>query len=129
MALTTYLGNKLLDHAIGKTAYVLPAPYVALFTVAPTIAGGGTECLYTGYTRISAPALFGAAASLSSTNTSAIIFPAKTAGTDETVAYWATFDASTAGNMLEFGTITASKLIQNGDIPSFAISALTRTVS
>jgi hypothetical protein len=37
------------------------------------------ECAYTGYARVSAPALFGAAASLSSSNTSAMQFPRRPA--------------------------------------------------
>lgn len=42
--LTNYLENKLLDHFLGTTAYTMPSPvYVALFTVAPGDAGGGTE--------------------------------------------------------------------------------------
>jgi hypothetical protein len=133
MSLTTYLGNKLLDHAAGRTSFTMPTAYLALFKTAPGISGSGTECAYTGYARqaigTGGASVFGAAASLSSSNTSAISFPTKTAGTDETVGYWATFDALTVGNMLEFGTITVSKLIADNDTPSFAIGQLTRTAS
>jgi hypothetical protein len=48
------------------------------------------------------------------------------------VAAWATFDASTVGNLLEFGNLTTTpvyKLIQDGDTPSFAASQFTRTAS
>ena len=32
MAFTTYLDQSLLQHAVGKTAYPMPANYAALFT-------------------------------------------------------------------------------------------------
>ena len=44
MAISDYLKNNLLDHFLGDNAYAVPANVeVALFTVAPTDAGGGTE--------------------------------------------------------------------------------------
>jgi hypothetical protein len=94
------------------------------------------ECAYTGYARVAlgtaGASLLSAAASGSQTNGSAIGFPTKSGGTDETVAAWATFDASTVGNLLEFGNLTTTpvyKLIQDGDTPSFAASQFTRTAS
>jgi hypothetical protein len=43
--LTNYLENKLIDHFLGTTSYTMPADvYVALFTVAPSDAAGGTSC-------------------------------------------------------------------------------------
>ncbi len=39
-----YLEDKVLDHVFGGNAYTAPATlYVALYTVAPTDTGGGTE--------------------------------------------------------------------------------------
>lgn len=130
MSLTTYLGNKLLDHIIGKTSFTMPDVFLALFKTQPTIAGGGTECAYTGYARIDvAGADFSAASALASTNANAFTFGTKTAGTDETVGWWATFDASSSGNMLEFGSMAVAKLIQNGDTPKIAAGDLDRTAS
>jgi hypothetical protein len=130
MSLTTYAGNKLLDHMIGKTSFTMPDVFLALFKTAPGVGGTGTECAYTGYARIDvAGADFSAASSLASTNANAFTFGTKTAGTDETVGWWATFDASTSGNMLEFGTMTASKLIANGDTPKINAGDLDRTAS
>ena len=41
---TDYLENKVLDHVVGKTSFTMPAVVaVALFTAAPSDAGGGTE--------------------------------------------------------------------------------------
>ena len=39
-----YLEDKVLDHVFGGNAYTAPGTlYVALYTVAPTDTGGGTE--------------------------------------------------------------------------------------
>src|SRR5260370_31619588 len=48
------LRTKILDKDFGGTNYTPPPIYyLALFTVAPTSAGGGTEMVYTGYARVS----------------------------------------------------------------------------
>jgi hypothetical protein len=130
MALTTYAANKLLDHMSGKTAYTMPDVFLALFTTAPNVSGGGTECVYTGYARKDVVAAdFSAAASGANTNANDVVFNAKTGGADETVTHWATFDAVTAGNMLEFGALTTSKLIQTGDSPRFLAGDFDRTAA
>jgi hypothetical protein len=74
------------------------------------------ECAYTGYARqVSAPALFAAAARRrSASNTSAVKFAKKTGGSDEVVAGWASFDALTSGNMLEFGMNTTGSGGEDG---------------
>lgn len=128
MALTTYASNKLLDHLSGKTSFTMPTVHVALYKTQPTIAGGGTECAYTGYARkTTAGADWNAAASKANSNATEFAFGTKTAGTDETVGWWATFDASTGGNMLEFGSMAASKTIANGDTPKIPAGDLDRT--
>lgn len=128
MALTTYASNKLLDHLSGKTSFTMPTVSVALFKTQPTIAGGGTECAYTGYARdTTAGADWSAAASKANSNATELNFGTKTAGTDETAGWWATFDAATSGNMLEFGSLAVAKLIQNGDTPKIAAGDLDRT--
>jgi hypothetical protein len=100
--MSDYLENKLLDHALGKTTYTMPTNHLALFTAAPTDAGGGTEVTGGSYARQNATTALGAASSGSSTTTSQITFPDATANWGEILA-WATFDASTAGNMLWWG--------------------------
>ena len=47
-----YLEDKVLDHVFGGNAYTAPGThYVALYTVAPTDTGGGTEVTGGSYTR------------------------------------------------------------------------------
>ena len=125
--ITTYLENKLLDHARGVTSYTMPATvYVALYTVAPTAAGGGTEAAYTGYSRVAAAGLMGAASAGSGANSGAITFPACTGGTS-TIVEAALVDASTAGNILLFGS--CSLAVSTGITPSFATGQLVVTLS
>lgn len=97
---TTYLANKDLEHNLGKTAFTMPTGcYLALFTVAPTIAGGGTEVTGSGYARQAVT--FGAAASGAIANDNLIAFPVVTSsGYTVKGLYAAIMDASTGGNML-----------------------------
>jgi hypothetical protein len=109
--LTNYLENKLLDHFLGTTAYTMPSPvYVALFTVAPSDAGGGTEVTGGSYARQTAT--FDAAASGATSNSGNIDFTGMPAATTVAIAL---FDASTSGNMLVHGTLTTNKQTDAGD--------------
>lgn len=123
---TTYLQNKVLDHVRGKTAYTMPTVSVALFTVAPTDAGGGTEAAYTGYARVTtAGADWTASSGINGANANAINFPACTAGTSTVVAF-GLYDAASAGNLLAWGTCSLS--VSSGITPSFAVAALNITL-
>ncbi len=123
---TTYLQNKVLDHVRGKTAYTMPAVWVALFTAAPTDAGGGTETVYTNYTRAATVgADWTASTGINGTNANAINFPACGA-TGATIVAFALMDAVTAGNMLAWGT--CSLTVSNAVTPSFAIGQLNITL-
>lgn len=109
--LTNYLENKLLDHFLGTTAYTMPTPvYVALFTVAPGDAGGGTEVTGGSYARQTAA--FTAASSGATSNSANIDFTGMPAATTVAIAL---FDASTSGNMLVHGTLTTNKQTDAGD--------------
>lgn len=109
--LTNYLENKLLDHFLGTTAYTMPTPvYVALFTVAPGDAGGGTEVTGGSYARQTAA--FTAASSGATSNSANIDFTGMPAATTVAIAI---FDASTSGNMLVHGTLTTNKQTDAGD--------------
>lgn len=109
--LSTYAANALLAHIFKGAAFNQPAGlYVALSTVNPGEDGSGlAEPVGGSYARVSAGA-FDAAASRASANTNNIVFPKATAGWG-TISHWALFDASTAGNMLAYGTFKDS----NGD--------------
>lgn len=127
MSKTDYLENALLNHMHGKTAYTMPTVYIALFTAAPSDAGGGTEATGGAYARVATTgATWNAAASGSASNASAITFPTASASWG-TVTHFAEMDAATAGNMLRWAALTTSKAIGSGDTASFAAGALVDT--
>lgn len=125
-----FLENKVLDHLLGATTYTPPATlYMGLFTANPSDSGGGTEVTGGSYARVSVTnntTNWPAASGGSKSNGTAITFPTATANWG-TVTAFGIFDASTAGNLLFWGTLTTSKAVDNGDTASFASGALTVT--
>ena len=125
-----YLENKILDHVLGGSDYTRPGTvYIALYTVAPTDAGGGTEVTGGSYARKDVtnnvtnwPAASGGAKS----NGTEITFVTATADWGTVVAF-AIFDTLTSGNMLYWATLTQNKLISNGDTAKFAIGDIDLT--
>jgi hypothetical protein len=112
MSFSNYLETKVLGHVFGGTAYTQPTKYIALYSSAPGEAGGGTEISGTNYVRQTAAfTVTGDTAS----NTAAIEFP--TAGSAwGTITHIGVMDASSSGNLLAYGTLTASKTIASGDV-------------
>jgi hypothetical protein len=109
--LSNYLENKLIDHFLGTTTYTKPsAVYVALYTVAPNDAGGGTEVTGGSYARQTAT--FTAASSGATSNDANIDFTGMPAAT---VVAIGVFDALTSGNLLLHGTLTTNKTTDAGD--------------
>jgi hypothetical protein len=132
-AMSDYLEGELRKHIFRTGSFTKPTGlWVALFTSAPSDAGGGTEVSGGSYARVSVAPLDANWTAGSSTdgvtsNASAITFAAPTANWG-TVTHFGLFDASTAGNLLVHGALTASRIINNGDAaPSFAAGALTVT--
>lgn len=128
-----FLENKLLDNLFGATAYTVPGTlYVALFTAAPTDAGGGTEVSGGSYARkaVTNNTTNWPNASGGSKSNGALITFATPSANWGTVVAFAIFDALTAGNMLAWADLTTSKTINNGDpAPEFAIGALVITLT
>ena len=110
-----YLEDKLLKHAFTNTTYT-PAStlYVALYTVAPSDSGGGTEVSGSSYSRTSVAFSVSGTGTLF-TNSSAVEFAAATASWGTVVAV-SVYDASTGGNMLAWADLAANKTIDSGDI-------------
>jgi len=127
--LSTALNNKLLDHIFKTTSFSVPTNiYVALYSVAPTAAGGGTELTGDGYARVVMDA-WDASSSAATENTNAITYAAAS-GSDwsEAVAY-GLFDALTGGNFLGWGDLTVSKTVTVGDTAEFAAGAIDVTIT
>ena len=135
MGLVDYGENRILDAMLGSDhSSVFPATvYIGLFTSAPNDAGsGGVEVTGGSYARVSVNPLdanWTAASSVDgvTTNAAAITFPAPTANWG-TVTHFGIFDATTTGNLLFHGALSASRVISNGDAaPQFAAGALSVT--
>ena len=113
MAFSNYLSNEILDHVFSGNAFTAPSNYyVALYTVAPTASGGGTEVAGGGYVRKTATFT---TSGTQSTNASAVEFPTATAAYGTVVAA-AVLDASSSGNLLAFANLSNSKTIGIGDV-------------
>lgn len=127
---SNYLENKLLDHVLGGGDYARPATvYIALYTVAPTDAGGGTEVTGGSYARkdvTNNATNFPAASGGAKSNGTEITFVTATADWGTVVAF-GIFDQLSSGNLLYWADLTQSKLISNGDTAKFAIGDIDLT--
>lgn len=125
-----YLEDKILRHVFTNTAYTSPtAVYVALFTVAPTDAGGGTEVSTTSTAYARQTATFSVSGTGTTATTSAAIeYPTATASWGTIVAV-GIFDAATGGNMLAWSNLTTSRTISSGDIFRIPSGSLTITLT
>lgn len=125
-----YLENEILDHVLGGADYSRPGTvYIALYTVAPTDAGGGTEVTGGDYARVAVTnntTNWPAASSGSKSNGTAFTFTQATADWGTVVAF-GILDALTSGNLLYWGDLTASKSVESGDTAEFAASGITIT--
>ncbi|MGB5925320.1 MAG: hypothetical protein WBH01_04420 [Dehalococcoidia bacterium] len=123
---TDFMENKIIDHMLRAQAYTPPSTvYVALFTSAPSDAGGGTEVSGGAYARQAVT--LDAAAGGASSNSADITFPQATADWG-TITHLALMDALTGGNMLMHSPLDASKTVNNGDTFKFNAGDLDVTV-
>ncbi|GJL55827.1 MAG: hypothetical protein NPIRA02_29590 [Nitrospirales bacterium] len=132
MGASNYLENKLLDHVFGGGDFTRPATvYFALSIANPTEdASGLTEPSGNAYARVAVTnnaTNFPAASGGSKSNGSVVTFPQST-GSWGTITHYAIMDASSDGNMLDYGALTASKAVGASETISFAIGAYTVTM-
>ena len=126
-AMSNYLENALINATLRNTSYTSPSTvYVALFTSDPTDAGTGTECSGGAYVRQSAT--FAAPSDGASSISADVEFPQAT-GAWGTITHFGIFDASSSGNLLYHGALTASKTIATGDVLKITSSNLTVTLA
>jgi hypothetical protein len=117
--LSDYAENKLLDHLVGKTSFTMPTVHVALYTAAPTDAGGGTQVSGGSYARVAtAGADWVAASGGASSNANDITFPTASANWGTVVAV-GIFDASSGGNLLAWANLAVNKAVNSGDTAKF----------
>jgi hypothetical protein len=146
--LSQYWLNLLIDAARRGQAITFPATrHIALFTVLPTRSTAGTECAATGYARQALAASManwsgtqGAGTTSASSgsgvnadrisNNVGVTFHAGIAAAWAGIVGWGDFDASSGGNLLEFGPIVdasgnaITRSFAIGDPVEFAIGTL-----
>jgi len=115
-----YAELKILDHLVGKTSFTMPTAYLALSTADPTDSGAGmAEPSGGAYARkVTAGSDWAAAASGANQTAENLTFTTAT-GAWGTITHFALYDAATAGNMLAHGSLSASKVVANGDTFQF----------
>lgn len=101
-----------------ETATRPTAWYVALYSSAPSDAGGGTELSGDGYARQAVN--FGADGAA---NVDPVVFEADGGDWDE-ATHVGIFDASSSGNLLWHGPMAAPKQIDDGDTLTFDTGAI-----
>ena len=129
-----YLEQNAMDHFFNKVTLVVPNTWVALFTADPGDDDTGTEVTQGGaYARIkvnpngSASGTWALAAVQGTgyrVDNGADITWATASDNWGTVVSVGIYDASTAGNLLFYGALTASKAVNTDDVFKFPLGAL-----
>lgn len=125
-SMSDFLELELLDHVLRNEAYTAPTTvFVALYTVAPSDSGGGTEVSGNGYARQSAAFLVAAAGA---TSNSAIVSFTASGGNWGTIVAFSLFSLVTAGDLLFWADLTTNRVVNDGDTAEFAIGDLDITL-
>lgn len=110
-AATITLANSLLNAVLRGAAYTSPGTvYLGLYTSSPSASGAGSEVTGGSYTRLAVT--FSAASNGAVSNAAELDFANMPA---TTVRGLAILDASSAGNMLFYGTLGTAKSTNAGD--------------
>lgn len=130
MSNSNYLENALLNWFKGTAFPAPPATtYVALYTAAPSDAGGGTEVTGGAYARVGIAAAGWSAISDNAgsgriSNSGTVTYAQATANWG-TVTHFGVFDTLTAGNLLRWAALGSPVAINSGTTASFAAGTLT----
>jgi len=124
-----YLENGLLNHVMNGAAMTSPGAtlYISAHTAAVGDAGGGAEVTGGAYARVAVTkntTNFPTTSTGTISNGTLIQFPVATAnwGTVTSAGIW---DASTAGNLLYWGDLTASQAVNTNNRLEIPIGSLT----
>lgn len=136
---SNYLSKKLIEEAIGSVAYTSATHvYMALCTTLPDDTSTGSTIVETDYASYARTEIgtgnnqtdsWNAATGTTTavvTNKNAITFPAATGASTNPIVGVAVVDASSAGNVLYWASVT-STAIANGDTPKINATAFTVT--
>ena len=128
-ALSDHAEKLLLDFLMTTGTATRPTNwYVALYTAAPSDSGGGTEVSGAGYARQSV-AFDAATTPGGTTSNSADVSFTAAGGNYGTVTHLGIFDASSSGNLLWHGALTADKTVEDGDTITFTAGNIDLTMA
>lgn len=128
MGLKDTVRNSLLLALTAQTTFTAySAVYVSLHTADPGNTGA-SEVSGGSYARVNTTTKWGTPSSGSVSSNAALQFATAT-GSWGTVSYAALWDASTTGNFIGGGALTASKTVASGDTASFASGNLTLSIT
>ena len=128
-AASDYLENEVLDHVLGQGARDFTSPanlYVGLFSAATGLEENTPSAEIAGGAYARKTVAFSVASAGSSASSATVTFDTATQNWG-TVTHLAVMDASSGGNVLFWGALTASKTVSTGD--TFQISAGNLTVT
>lgn len=131
--MSDYLEVQLRAHIFRTASFTKPTVLaVSLHTADPTDAGSGAEVSGGSYARVNVPPLDANWSAPDATggltaNLGIITFPTPSANWG-VVTHFGIWDATSAGNLICYGTLTTPKTINNGDpAPTFPAAALAIT--
>ena len=128
-ALSDYAEKLLLDYSMTTGSVTRPtAWYVALYTVAPSDSGGGTEVSTGGYARQTVAFAAATSGTGTTSNTGDVSWTASGAGFGTVVAI-GIHTAVSGGDLLWHGNMTASKTIADGDTLEFSAGNIDLTLA
>lgn len=111
-AFSNYLEQALINGTLRGTTFTAPSTvYLALYSTDPTDADSGTEVSGGAYARQAIT--FAAPSNGVTSNSADVPFPIATGG--YTASHWGVRDASSGGNLLYHGALTASRTVVTGD--------------
>src|SRR3990167_10678956 len=123
---SVYEGNVILNSVFDSGA----ALWIAWSTTAPNADGTNvTEPVGNNYSRTAITAGDWATSSARATSNASAVTSATASGSWGTISHFALYDAASAGNMIDYGTLDVSKAIGNGQSLRFAAGALDVTLT
>lgn len=128
-ALSDYSEKLILDYLMTTGSATRPTNwYVALYTAAPSDAGGGTELSGSGYAREAVTFAAATSGTGTTSNSGAVVFTAD-GGDWGSVTHMGIHDATSGGNLLWHGALAAAKTVLDGDSLEFAVGNIDLTVA
>lgn len=141
MAFSPYLEQAMLKMLFGATDYTPSETYVVGLSFTDPIAVGVLEPTGGGYARVTvanndtnwnAPVVDTVNGGFKSTNAATLAFPTASAnwtnGTYNGLAYYFIYDSDNPSNLITAGALSQSKVVYNGDTPSFAPGLISITL-